>query len=289
MLVKHFFDKITSTLTYIVYDEVSRDAVLIDPVLDYSSSDSIISFENIKLYQNFILEKKLSLHFILETHAHADHLSGSQKLKEIFPKSKLAIGQNITQVQKTFRQVYNLEKLKTDGSQFDLLLEDNQTLVAGSIKIKILGTPGHTPACVCYYINQEMIFTGDALFIEDYGTGRCDFPQGSAQQLYQSVTKKIYTLPDETKVYPGHDYQPQGRALRFETTIGIEKEKNIQLSSKTSEQEFIQFRNSRDATLNYPKLLLPSLQVNIQAGHLPPAENNQTSYLKIPLNIKEYK
>lgn len=287
MKIEAFFDELTFTLTYIVFDEKTRDAVLIDPVLNYEAASSTYSFTSIDLYEEFIKKNQLNLHYILETHAHADHLSGSQELKKRFSKSILAIGENITQVQKTFKEVYHLKELKTDGSQFDRLFKDKEKFKAGSLEFEVFNTPGHTPACLSYYVNQEALFTGDALFIEDYGTGRCDFPAGSASDLYHSVTQKIYTLPEGTKVYPGHDYKPKGRELRFETTIKAQKESNIQLSAHTTEEEFIKFRTSRDATLNAPRLLLQSLQVNIEAGHLPSMEENQTRYLKIPITRRE--
>lgn len=284
--VKHFFDAATFTLTFVVFDKASKDAVVIDPVLDYDPQGSVISHEQTNLLVDFVKKNDLKVHYILETHAHADHLSSSQILKKYFPMAKVAIHEKIKDVQKVFKTVFNLdENFKTDGSQFDLLLKDDEVIQAGKMDIKVLHTPGHTPACASFLIDNNL-FTGDALFMPDYGTGRCDFPSGSSENLYSSI-QKIYKLPDSTKVFVGHDYQPNGRALEFESTIGEEKRSNIQLNEKTTKEDFIQFRNRRDNTLKAPRLLLPSIQVNINAGGLPKSESNGVSYLKIPLNTKE--
>ncbi|MDH5581137.1 MAG: MBL fold metallo-hydrolase, partial [Bdellovibrionales bacterium] len=185
-------------------------------------------------------------------------------------------------VQSTFKDIYNLKELDVEGSQFDILLDENEELVAGTIKVKTIFTPGHTPACSSYLIENN-VFTGDALFIEDFGTGRCDFPKGDAQDLYVSVHEKLYDLPDDTNVYVGHDYQPNNRELRYKTTIGVSKSSNIQLKQSTSLEEFVKFRTDRDKKLNAPRLLFPSIQVNIDGGKLPHAEDNGKRYLKIPL------
>ncbi|NUM59727.1 MAG: MBL fold metallo-hydrolase [Bdellovibrionaceae bacterium] len=282
--VKPFYDAATFTLTFLVYDSVSKDAVVIDPVMDYDPQGSVISHEQSDAITEFLKNKNLSLHYIIETHAHADHLSSSQVLKKRFPKSQVVIHEKIKEVQKIFKGVFNLEEsFPTDGSQFDRLLKDDETFNAGSITIKVLHTPGHTPACASFLIENHL-FTGDALFMPDYGTGRCDFPSGSSENLFDSI-QKIYQLPDSTKVYVGHDYQPNGRALEFESTIGEEKRSNIQLNEHTKKDDFVQFRNRRDNTLKAPRLLLASIQVNINAGHLPKPESNGKSYLKIPLNV----
>ena len=232
---------------------------------------------------NFVTSEQLRVHYILETHAHADHVSGSQVLKSKLPGSKIGIGAKITEVQKVFKDVFNLDSnFKTDGSQFDFLLEEGQQLNAGTLSIETIYTPGHTPACSSYIIG-EAVFSGDALFMPDYGTGRCDFPAGSADQLYTSVHEKLYTLPDHYRVFVGHDYMPNGRPLAFESTIGEEKSKNIQLRQETTRNQFIEFRTTRDKTLAAPRLLLPSVQINIDAGKLPTPENNGSRYLKIPV------
>lgn len=282
--IKEFFDTNTWTLTYVVWDESTRDAVVIDPVLDYDQASSKTSEDSAAAVIEFLRSKDLRLHFILETHAHADHLSGSQIIKRAFPNALIAIGENITKVQEVFKSVFGLpEDFKTDGSQFDRLLKDNEEFEAGSIKIKTLFTPGHTPACASYFVDGN-VFVGDALFMPDYGTGRCDFPKGSATELYNSIHGRLYELPDDTKVYTGHDYLPNGRPLKFMATIGEEKRENIQLKAKTSLEEFVRFRTERDRTLAAPKLLLPSVQVNIGAGHLPEPDRNGKRYLRIPVS-----
>lgn len=280
--VQEFFDTATWTLTYVVYDTDTRDAVVIDPVWDYDPASGELSFESVNKVKNFLLQQKLHLHFILETHAHADHLSGSRGLQEHFPEAKIGIGRNIQKVQKTFEKIFNLgPKFAVDGSQFDFLLDENQKVRAGSLEIKTFFTPGHTPACASYLIGDSL-FTGDAIFMPDYGTGRCDFPEGSADALFDSI-QKIYQLPDDTRIFVGHDYQPHGRNLAFQTTIGEEKKKNIHLNAQTTREEFIAFRKKRDASLSAPRLLLPSIQVNIDGGRLPPTESNGVRYLKMPL------
>ena len=280
--VKEFFDKATWTLTYIVYDVNSKDAVIIDPVWDYDPAGSKMSTHSAQEVLDCVKKNNLNVHFILETHAHADHVSGSQVLKKEIPNAKVGIGVNITKVQEVFKKVFNLNPgFKTDGSQFDFLLEEGKSYFAGTIKIDVIYTPGHTPACSSYVID-DAVFTGDTLFMPDYGTGRCDFPAGSADDLYESV-QKLYQLPDRTKVYTGHDYMPNGRALQFVSTIGEEKKKNIHVKLDTLKKDFVAFRKDRDKTLSAPRLLLPSVQVNIDAGHLPEAENNGTRYLKIPI------
>lgn len=280
MKVQHFFDKQTFTLTYIVYDESSKDAIVIDPVLNLDMSSGKISYESNKLVIDFILDNNLTLHAILETHAHADHLTGALDLKKSFPDAELMIGDKFPLVQKTFKKIFNLDKIK---NKFDHLLSDGEEIFFGTIQLKSIQTPGHTPACSSYLINDEHLFTGDSLFMPDYGTGRCDFPMGSAEDLYNSVHEKIYKLPEETIFYTGHDYQPNGRELRYKATIKESKENNIQLKESTTKEEYIKFREERDSKLSAPKLLLPSLQVNIQGGELPREESNGVKYLKIPL------
>lgn len=284
--VKDFFDRATWTLTYVVYDPKTKDAVIIDPVWDYDPASSSLTTESAEKVRDFVKEQGLRVLNILETHAHADHVTGAQVLKKDFPEAKIAIGAHIREVQGVFKKVFNLASdYKTDGSQFDLLLEEGKPHFAGSLKIETIYTPGHTPACSSYLIG-DAVFTGDALFMPDFGTGRCDFPAGSADQLYTSVHDKLYKLPDETRVFTGHDYQPEGRPVEFESTIGEQKKKNIQLSEKTTRKEFVEMRNARDKQLAAPRLLLPSVQINISAGRLPEAEANGSSYLKIPIRQK---
>lgn len=285
MKVQHFFDKNTFTLTYVVWDEHTKDAVIIDPVLDYDPNSSTVTKHSINQVIEFIKEQNLNALYSIETHAHADHLSGAHEIKSLLPQIKIGIGQNITAVQSTFKSIYNLKDFNTNGVQFDVLLNEDEPLIAGSLTIKTIFTPGHTPACSTYLI-EDSAFTGDALFMPDFGTGRCDFPAGSAKDLYHSVHNKLYNLPDSTRTFTGHDYQPGGRPLEFESTIGEHKKNNIHLKETTTEQEYIEFRTTRDATLNTPKLLLPSIQTNIRAGELPKPEDNGTRYLKIPISEK---
>ncbi len=267
MQIKEFHDaEKTGTLSYIVYDEQTLDSVVIDPVLNYDLGSNQISSESFELLVNFIKEHNLNVHYILETHVHADHLSSSQKLKVKFPNAKTAINKNISLVQKTFKKELNLnDNFNTEGQQFDLLLNEGQILKAGSLSIEVLFTPGHTPACSSFLIEKN-IFSGDAIFMPDLGTGRCDFPGGSAEQLYNSISNKIYNYPDDYTIYPGHDYPPEGRGLHFKALVGKQKTQNIHLKSDTTKENFIEFRTNRDKTLNPPKFIEPSLKVNLNGG-----------------------
>jgi glyoxylase-like metal-dependent hydrolase (beta-lactamase superfamily II) len=285
MKIETFFDPTTFTLSYVVFDPDTRDAIAIDPVLDYDPLSSTTSTASVARLAAFVEREELRLHYVLETHAHADHLSGSQYLKERFG-AQVAIGEKIADVQRVFAGVLDLApSFATDGSQFDRLLADGETFDAGSLRIHVRATPGHTPACVSYLIG-DAVFTGDALFIEDYGTGRCDFPSGSADALYTSIQERLYTLPDATRVFVGHDYRPSGRAVRAETTIGASKEQNVFLRAGTSREEFVKRRTERDARLDPPRLLFQSVQVNIDAGRLPEAHANGRRYFTIPIDTK---
>jgi glyoxylase-like metal-dependent hydrolase (beta-lactamase superfamily II) len=284
MKVQEFFDPATFTLTYVVFDEASRDAVVIDPVLDFDPIAVETGTASLDKVVSFAKAQGLHVHYVLETHAHADHITGAQVLKKRL-EAEVVIGARITDVQKTFQGIFDLgATLATDGSQFDRLVRDGDELRAGTLGIGVIATPGHTPACVTYRIG-DAVFTGDALFIEDYGTGRCDFPSGSADELYTSVHDKLYALPDATRVFVGHDYQPGQRGLRFATTIGASKASNIQLKANTTREEFVRNRQARDATLKAPHLLFPSVQLNVNAGKMPPAHANGRRYLSIPLNL----
>lgn len=285
MKIQHFFDPDTYTLTYLVIDPQTKDTVIIDPVLDFDPASGQVSDNSIAQVLNYIDKEQLNVRAILETHAHADHLSSSQILKQKFPNAVLGIGEKIKTVQEVFKGLFNIDYLKTNGTQFDHLFKDFEEVQFGSLKMKAIPTPGHTPACMSYLFDN-VVFTGDALFMPDYGTGRCDFPKGSAKELYKSISKNLYSLPDETRVFVGHDYSPNGREMRFETTIGESKKQNIQLKEHTPENEFVELRESRDKTLKAPRLLFPSIQINADAGHMPPKEDNETSYLKLPLKIK---
>ena len=282
MEIKEFYDPATFTLTYVVSDEATKDAVIIDPVFDYNPNNGKVAHDSSQQVLDFVSQNNLNIHYILETHAHADHLSDSVYLKEKFPNAKLGIGENIKLVQEVFKGVFNMNDLPADGSQFDELFTDGQVVKAGSLEFKIIFTPGHTPACTSILMG-DALFTGDAIFMPDYGTGRCDFPKGDAEVLYNSIVEKIYSMPDETRLFVGHDYQPGGRELQFQTTVGESKKANIRLKGDTTKEQFVQYRKERDATLDAPRLLLPSIQVNINAGKLPTAEENGMVYLKLPV------
>lgn len=281
--VEAFYDAATSTLTFLVYDADSRDAVIIDPVLDYDPLASQTGVEGARRLVARVRELGLNVRWLLETHAHADHLSSSQWLMRELD-APVAIGERITVVQQTFKALFGLsEDFPTDGRQFDRLLVDGETLAAGSLAVKVIATPGHTPACVTYHVGNAL-FTGDALFMDDYGTGRCDFPSGSSGALYDSV-RKLYALPDATRVFVGHDYQPGGRQVQWETTIGRSKANNPQLRGDTTREAFVALRDARDATLAPPRLIFQSVQVNIDAGRLPEPAPNGRRYLRLPLNL----
>ncbi|PCJ50693.1 MAG: MBL fold metallo-hydrolase [Gammaproteobacteria bacterium] len=285
MEIKTFYHKDTNTFSYIVYEPTTKDAVIFDCVLDYHKASSTISYDSVEEVIDFLQQQQLVLHYIIESHIHADHLSAAQYLKSKYPLAKTAVSTQITLVQETFSKIYNFADMSVDGSQFDSLFADGDIIEAGKLTLNIMHTPGHTPTCMSVLI-EDCLFTGDSLFIPDFGTGRCDFPNGSAEQLYSSVSEKLYTLPDKTRVFVGHDYQPGGRELRSETSILESKKHNIQLTEQTSREEFVDFRTARDKLLSAPTLLLPSIQINMQAGLLPIAEDNEVSYLKIPLSIK---
>lgn len=280
--VQPIFDERTFTLTYVVYDEQTKDAVIIDPVLDYDPAGGKLWTETLEKTAKLVEEKQLKVHYVLETHAHADHLSGSQWLKSRFG-AKVAVSRRITEVQEVFRDVFNLgNDFPVDGRQFDRLLVDGEVLKAGTLELKALATPGHTPACMSFSVG-DAVFTGDAVFLNDIGVGRCDFPKGDAAALYDSVTQKLWTLPDATRLFTGHDYPPAGRTWQASTTVGESKKKNVQLNTEMTKAQFVEKRTARDRTLSPPRLLLPSIQVNIDAGKLPPPESNGVRYLKTPL------
>lgn len=284
MLIEAFFDPQTFTLTYVVYDGASKDAVVIDPVLDYDPLAVRVSTESVDDVLAFVNAKALEVGAVLETHAHADHLSGAQVLKERLGVP-VVIGKSITKVQHVFKDILNLgDRFATDGRQFDKLIADGEKLAVGTLTVEAIHTPGHTPACMTYRIG-DALFTGDALFMPDYGTGRCDFPAGSAADLYDSVMQILYAYPDDTRVFVGHDYQPGGRAVACQTTIGASKRENIQLCGATDRATFIDFRTNRDAALEPPRLLFQSVQVNVNGGHLPEAEANGRRYLKLPIGL----
>ena len=283
MEIKAFFDRVTATVTYVVWDPDTKDAVIIDPVLGYDPIGSKTGHEQVDAVIGFAHVRSLKVHYALETHAHADHLSGAQKLKAQLG-AHVAIGEEVCGVQETFKELLDLPAdFPTDGRQFDRLLSDGDVLEAGSLRVAVLHTPGHTPACLTYQI-EDALFTGDALFMDDYGTGRCDFPAGSAAELYESISR-LYELPDETRVFVGHDYGPGGRAPKWETTIGREKAYNPHLNAQTTKERFIELREARDETLKAPRLIFQSIQVNIDGGRLPEKASNGRRYFKLPINL----
>ena len=282
MELRPFFDPGTQTLTYLVWDPATRDALVIDPVLDFDPAASRTATKSVEAVGAAIMELGLTLHYVLETHLHADHISGSQWLRRRFG-AKIAIGERVREVQATFKGILGLPAdFPVDGRQFDRLLKDGEVLEAGSLRVHVIPTPGHTPACVTYRI-EDTIFTGDALFVHDYGTGRCDFPNGSAAQLYDSI-KRLYELPETVRVCPAHDYQPGGRELVWHTTIGDSRRANVQLDATTRRDDFVKFRTDRDKTLAAPKLLYPSVRVNVDGGRLPAVDDGGKRWLTVPLN-----
>ena len=282
-IVKTFFDPGTWTFTYVVYEKLNTPCVVIDSVLNYDPKSGRTNTKSADEVIAFIEEQGLSLEWILETHAHADHLSAAPYIQKQLG-GKIAIGSHIQDVQKVFKEIFNLEpEFAVNGSQFDFLIEEGKEIHVGNLRIKPLFVPGHTPACMAYEIG-DAIFVGDTLFMPDVGTARCDFPGGSAKTLYQSV-KKILSYPDNTRLFMCHDYPPNNRPIAYESTVGEEKKKNIHIHEGVSEEQFIEMRTKRDKTLEMPVLILPSIQLNIRGGHPPPAESNGKTYLKIPFNV----
>lgn len=282
-IVKAFFDQGTWTFTYVVYEKPNTPCVVIDSVLNYDPKSGRTKTKSADEVIAFVKEQGLTVDWILETHAHADHLSAAPYIQKHLG-GKIAIGSHIQDVQKVFKGIFNLEsEFPTNGSQFDYLIEEGQDIYAGNLTIHPLFVPGHTPACMAYAIG-DAIFVGDTIFMPDVGTARCDFPGGNAKTLYQSV-QKILSYPDDTRLFMCHDYPPTDRPIAYETTVGEEKRKNIHVHEGVTEPQFVEMRNQRDQTLEMPVLILPSIQVNIRAGHPPPAEANGKTYLKIPFNV----
>lgn len=280
--IKSFFDHTTWTFTYVVYEKDQSPCVIIDSVLDYDPKSGRTSTHSAEMVIDFIRTHQLKTEWILETHAHADHLSAAQYLKEKLG-GRVAIGNHIKTVQQVFKGVFNLEEsFNVDGKQFDYLLEEDEIVQFGNLEIQCLFVPGHTPACMAYKIG-DAIFVGDTMFMPDVGSARCDFPGGDAKALYESV-QKLLSYPPETRLFMCHDYPPNERVIKFETSVAEQKKSNIHLKDGISEADFIAMRSKRDATLEMPVLILPAVQINIRAGHMPPKENNGISYLKIPLN-----
>ena len=281
--VKAFFDEATFTISYVVSDPATKKAAIVDSVLDYDPKSGRTTTDSADAVITYVRGQGLDVDWILETHVHADHLSAAPYLKEQLGGS-LAIGRNITVVQNVFGKVFNAgTEFQRDGSQFDHLFEDGEQFAVGSVQAKAIHTPGHTPACMTFVIGDAG-FVGDTIFMPDYGTARCDFPGGDAAQLYRSI-QKIFVLPDETRLFMCHDYKAPGRdEYAWETTVGEEKAKNVHVGAGASQDSFVKMRTERDATLEMPVLILPSVQVNMRAGEMPPPENNGVRYMKIPIN-----
>ena len=280
--VKAFFDPATWTVSYVVFDAPGGHCALVDSVLDYDPKSGRTRTDSADQLIAFVREQNLMVDWILETHAHADHLSAAPYLRNHLG-GKIAIGGKITQVQNVFKGIFHLEpEFATNGSQFDHLFEDGDTFAIGTLQAQALSVPGHTPACMAYQVG-DAVFVGDTLFMPDVGTARCDFPGGNAHTLYQSV-RKLLSLPPETRLFMCHDYPPEGRAAQWECTVADQRARNIHVHDGVSEAEFVAMRTKRDAGLAMPVLILPSVQVNIRAGQLPPPDDNGVSYLRIPLN-----
>lgn len=282
-VVSAFFDEDTYTVSYVVSDPAMKKAVIIDSVLDYDPASGRTSTASADAVIDHVRENGFDVDMILETHVHADHLTAAPYLCDALG-GKIAIGDQVGSVQETFANVFNAEPAFTaDGSQFDVLLGDGEKFMVGGIEGKAMSTPGHTPACVTYVIG-DAAFVGDTLFMPDFGTARCDFPGGDARTLYRSI-QKIFALPDETRLFMCHDYKAPGRdEYVWETSVGEERAANVHIKDGITEDEFVAMREGRDAELGMPRLILPSVQVNMRAGHLPPAENNGIQYLKMPIN-----
>ena len=282
--VEAFFDPATFTYSYVVTDPTSKRCAIIDSVLDYDPAAGRTSCKSADRLIAYVREQQLQVDWLLETHVHADHLSAAPYLKRELG-GQLAIGENITVVQNTFGKLFNAgTEFATDGRQFDHLFKDGDTFQIGSLEARAIHTPGHTPACMTYLIGDAG-FVGDTLFMPDYGTARCDFPGGDARTLFQSI-HRLFSLPDDTRLFMCHDYKAPGRDdFRFQTTVAEQRAHNVHVHEGIGEAEFVAMRSARDATLGMPMLILPSVQVNMRAGQLPPAEANGTRYLKIPLDV----
>ena len=280
--IKGFFDEETSTISYVVYDVTSKKCAVIDSVLDFDFSSGTIDYHNAEKIISFIEKMKLDLEWLIETHVHADHLSASPYIQKKLG-GKIGISEKISDIQNIFGKTFNAgTEFQRDGSQFDRLFKDNDEYKIGSIKCKVINTPGHTPACTAHVIGNS-IFVGDTLFMPDLGSARADFPGGDARELYRSI-QKILSYPDDTLIFVCHDYPPTSRKVEWVTTVGEQKKKNIHVKTSIGEDEFVKVREARDKTLNMPRLIIPSIQVNMRAGNLPPAEDSGDVFIKVPIN-----
>ncbi|WP_419252308.1 MBL fold metallo-hydrolase [Caulobacter sp. ErkDOM-YI] len=280
--VQAFFDASTNTVTYLLVDPETRAAAIIDPVLDFDPKSARLSTTSADRLLAAIADQGLTLHWILETHAHADHLSAAHHLRAM-TGARIVIGEHIKEVQKGFGDLFEADDVTPDGGAFDLLVAEGDVIALGSRQIRVMHTPGHTPACVSYLVD-DTLFVGDTLFMPDYGTARADFPGGDAATLYRSI-RKILALPSRTRILVGHDYLPAGReTYAWETTVGEQRAANIHVHDGVDEADFVTLRETRDATLSAPTLILQALQVNIRAGALPPASPSGRVFLKLPIN-----
>lgn len=280
--IQSFYDAATCTVTHVVSDPVTRCAAIIDSVLDYDQKSGRTSHASADLVIDYIKQTGLTVQWLLETHAHADHLSAAQYLKEKLGGA-VAIGRHIREVQTVFKKIFNDRDMNTEGADFDYLLADDERFKIGEIEVRAMHTPGHTPACLTFVMNQDA-FIGDTLFMPDYGSARCDFPGGNASALYRSITK-VLALAPQTRLHLCHDYPPKERGPLWVTTVAEQRQSNIHLHDGITETEFVKMRTQRDKTLAMPTLILPAVQVNVRAGKLPPPEDNGVSYLKIPINL----
>ena len=280
--IKGFFDDQTSTISYVVHDNIEKKCAVIDSVLDFDYSSGDIDYVNADKIISYVDQNKLNVEWLIETHVHADHLSASPYIQKKLG-GKIGISEKISDIQNIFGKTFNAgTEFQRDGSQFDKLFKDNDEYKIGNINCKVINTPGHTPACTAHVIGNS-IFVGDTLFMPDLGSARADFPGGDARQLYRSI-QKILSYPDETRIFVCHDYPPSSREVKWSTTVGEQKEKNVHVKTSILEDEFVKTREARDKTLNMPKLIIPSIQVNMRAGNLPPPEDNGSVYIKVPIN-----
>ena len=279
--IKGFFDSQTNTVSYVVTDVQTAQCAVIDSVLDFDYASGKIEYKNADSNISYITENSLTLQWLVETHVHADHLSAAPYIQKQLG-GKIAISKEIIKVQDIFGKIFNAgTEFERDGSQFDLLLEDNDSYQIGTIQATAIHTPGHTPACMAHIVG-DAVFVGDTLFMPDGGTARADFPGGDAHMLYKSI-QKILSLPDDTRLFVCHDYMPNGRAVSWQTTVAEQKLRNIHVGGDVPEADFVKLREERDKTLSSPKLIMPSIQVNMRAGNMPPQEDNGSTYIKVPL------
>ena len=279
--VKAFFDNVSNTVSYVVTDPATKKAAIIDSVMDFDYASGTISYDHADMIIEYATTQKLDVEWLIETHVHADHLSAAPYIQQKLG-GKLGISDRISEVQKVFGKMFNAgTEFERDGSQFDQLFADRDRYKIGELDGVAIATPGHTPACMVHLIG-DAVFVGDTLFMPDGGTARADFPGGDARTLYQSI-QKILALPDETRMFVCHDYAPNGREFLWETTVGAQRANNIHVGNNASEDSFVEMREKRDASLAMPRLIMPSIQVNMRAGHMPDAEENGATYLKVPI------